>query len=160
MVAPLLLQDPAVKRWLAGTEPAWILLDRKSLEALNRPPRTPGSAIRLAADMSLDEIEGSAVARNALVLLRSASEGSGLGLTATGNLARRVVAEMRELMIWPDFDQAEADLTAPMVRRVPDVLDRIADGTDQRQPPGVRSARCRYVGAGLTHRAGRMSSGC
>jgi hypothetical protein len=58
--------------------------------------------------MSLDEIEESAVARNALVLLRSASEGSGLGLTATGNLARRVVAEMRELMIWPDFDQAEA----------------------------------------------------
>jgi hypothetical protein len=108
MVAPPLLQDPAVKRWLAGTEPAWILLDRRSLEALNRPPRAPGGAIRLAADLLLDEIERSAVAHNALVLLRSASEGTGLRLTATGNLARQVVAEMRELMIWPDFDKAEA----------------------------------------------------
>jgi hypothetical protein len=107
MIAPPLLQDPAVKRWLAGTEPAWTLLDRKSFEALTLPPGTHGSAIRLAADLSDDEIERSAVARNALLLLRFASEGSGLGLTATGNLSRRVVAEMCELMEWPDFDKAE-----------------------------------------------------
>jgi hypothetical protein len=107
MVAPPLLHDPAVKRWLAGAEPAWTLLDRKSVEALSLPPRPHDGVIRLAADLSLDEIERSAVARNALLLLRSASEGPGLGLTATGNLSRRVVAEMCERMEWPDFDKAE-----------------------------------------------------
>jgi hypothetical protein len=108
MVTPLVLEDSAVKRWLGGIEPAWALLDWKGFEALSLQPGADGSAIRLAADLSLGEVEGSAVGRNALLLLRAASEGSGLGLTTTGNLSRRVVAEMIERMVWPDFDKTEA----------------------------------------------------
>ena len=50
----------------------------------------------------------SAVARNALILMRAASVGPGLKLTATGNLTRKVVAEMVELFTWPDFDKSDA----------------------------------------------------
>jgi hypothetical protein len=48
------------------------------------------------------------VARNTLILLRQAFERGCLPLTATGNLSRVVVAEMRELIEWPGYDQADA----------------------------------------------------
>jgi len=48
------------------------------------------------------------VARNTLILLRAAAEGSGLKLTATGNLSRLVVARMCDLFTWPGYDKAEA----------------------------------------------------
>jgi hypothetical protein len=41
MVAPGFLQNEALRNWLGGVEPAWILLDQKSFEALNRPPSPP-----------------------------------------------------------------------------------------------------------------------
>ena len=87
--------------------PAWTLLDPKSFEALHLPPIPPTGAIRLAANFSPEELGQSAVARNALVLLHSAS-GPGLKLTSTGNLSRSVVAEMCDLFTWPGFDKAEA----------------------------------------------------
>ena len=48
------------------------------------------------------------MARNTVILLRQAIERGGLPLTATGNLSRTVVAEMRQLVEWPAYDQAEA----------------------------------------------------
>ncbi len=48
------------------------------------------------------------MARNTFILLRQAIERGGLPLTATGNLSRAVVAEMRELIEWPGYDQADA----------------------------------------------------
>src|SRR5882757_5011062 len=92
--APGFLQNPAVRNWLGGIVPAWTMLDQKSFEALRLPPLPPVGAIRFAADFSPEEIEQSAVARNALILLHSASVGLGLKLTTTGNLARSVVVEM------------------------------------------------------------------
>ena len=68
----------------------------------------PAGAIRFAADFTPEEIGQSAVARNALVLLHWASAGSGLKLTASGNLSRSVVAEMCDLFTWPGFDKTEA----------------------------------------------------
>jgi hypothetical protein len=41
------------------------------------------------------------------ILLRHAVKGRGLPLTATGNLSRAVVDEMRTLIDWPDYDQAD-----------------------------------------------------
>lgn len=108
MVTLGLFQDPSFRRWLGGIEPAWALLDDKSLAALRHPPSPLVGPIRLAADFSPDEIGKSAVARNALILLHSASVGLGLKLTATGNLSREVVAEMRDLFTWPSFDKAKA----------------------------------------------------
>ena len=108
MVAEDLLQDPQVRRWLDGLEPAWTLLTFDSLRALREEPSAVATAIRIANDLNADEIAGSAVARNTFILLQQTIERGGLPLTATGNLSRAVVAEMRELIAWPGYDQADA----------------------------------------------------
>jgi hypothetical protein len=108
MVAPGMLQNPSVKNWLGGIEPAWALLDQASFDALRRPPSPTAGPIRLASDLTRGEVQQSAVARNALILLRAAASGPGLKMTATGNLSRAVVAEMCERFTWPGFDKAEA----------------------------------------------------
>ena len=108
MVAEDFLQDPQVRRWLDGVEPAWTLLTFDSLRALRQEPSAVATTIRIANDLSADEIASSAVARNTFILLQQAIERDGLPLTATGNLSRAVVAEMRELIEWPGYDQADA----------------------------------------------------
>ena len=98
MVAADFLRDPQVRKWLDGVEPAWTLLTFDSLQALRREPSANRRAIRIANDLSVDEIAGSAVARNTLILLRQTTERGGLPVTATGNLSRAVVAEMCKLV--------------------------------------------------------------
>lgn len=68
---------------------------------------TPGSAIHLAGNFTSDEMAQSAVASNLAILLRTATAVPGLKLTATGNLARSVVADMIERFEWPSFDRAQ-----------------------------------------------------
>src|SRR6266446_1490778 len=108
MVAADFLQDPRVRGWLDGVEPAWTLLTFESLRALRHEPSAVQTAIRIANDLSVGEIAGSPVARNTLILLRQAIERVGLPLTATGNLSRAAVAKMCKLIEWPDYDQADA----------------------------------------------------
>ena len=108
MVAEDFLQDPQVRQWLDGVEPAWTLLTFDSLRALRQEPSAVATAIRIANDLNADEIASSAVARNTFILLQQAIERGGVPLTATGNLSRAVVAEMRELIEWPGYDQAHA----------------------------------------------------
>jgi hypothetical protein len=108
MVAEDFLRDPQVRHWLDGVEPAWTLLTFDSLQALRREPSANHRAIRIANDLSADEIAGSAVARNTLILLRQTIERGGLPLTTTGNLSRAVVAEMRTIIEWPGYDQVHA----------------------------------------------------
>jgi hypothetical protein len=108
MVATDYLRDPQVRRWLDGVEPAWMLLTFDSLRALWQEPSAGQTAIQIANDLSADEIVGSAVVRNTLILLRQAVENDGLPLTATGNLSRAAVAKMRELIEWPHYDQVDA----------------------------------------------------
>ena len=106
MVAEDFLQDPQVRKWLDGVEPAWTLLTFDSLRALRQEPSAVHTAIRIANNLSADETTVSALARNTLILVRQATERGGLPVTATGNLSRAVVAEMCKLVEWPDFDQA------------------------------------------------------
>ena len=108
MVAEDFLQDPQIRGWLDGVEPAWTLLTFESLRALRREPSAAQTTIRIANDLSVDEIAGSPVARNTLILLRQAIERGGLPLTATANLSRAVVAEMCKLIEWPNYDQTDA----------------------------------------------------
>jgi hypothetical protein len=108
MVAEDFLRDSQVRQWLDGVEPAWTLLTFDTLRALRQEPSAGRTTIRIANDLSADEVIGSAVARNTLILLREAIERGGLPLTATGNLSRAVVAEMCKLIEWPDYDQAAA----------------------------------------------------
>jgi hypothetical protein len=108
MVAADFLHDPQVRQWLDGVEPAWTLLDFDSLQALRQEPSASQTTIRIANDLNAQEIAGSAVARNTLILLQQTVERGGLPLTSTGNLTRAAVAEMQKLVKWPDYDQAEA----------------------------------------------------
>jgi hypothetical protein len=103
-----MLQNPFVRRWLGGLEPAWTLLDQPSFNGLHEPPSPMTGPMRLAVDFTQEELQRSAVARNALILLRAAAAGPGLKMTATGNLSRSVVAEMCELFTWPEFDKGAA----------------------------------------------------
>lgn len=107
MVALGILQNPSVRNWLGGIEPAWMLLDQASFAALQQQPSPTAGPIRLASDLTAEEVQQSAVARNARVLLRAAAAGPGLKMTATGNLSRGVVAEMVDVFTWPGFDKAD-----------------------------------------------------
>jgi hypothetical protein len=107
MVAPGFLENPEVRRWLNGVEPAWTMLEFNSLNALRHEPSASNHAIRLELDLADTEISGSAVTANALILLQRAAETGGLKLTATGNLSRAVVEEMFGIIQAPDYDKTE-----------------------------------------------------
>src|SRR5438105_14586043 len=107
MVAPVFLENPEVRRWLNGVEPAWTMLEFNSLNALRHEPSGSNQAIRLQPDLADLEISGSAVTANALILLRRAAETGGLKLTATGNLSRAVVEGMFGIIKAPDYDKPE-----------------------------------------------------
>ena len=121
MVAPGFLQNPEVRRWLNGIEPAWTMLEFNSQNALRHEPSASNHAIRLEPDLADAEISGSAAAANALLLLRRAAETGGLKLTATGNLSRAVVEEMCGIIKAPDCDKA-ALLRFQKVTNEPDLL--------------------------------------
>jgi hypothetical protein len=70
-------------------------------------PSADATAILIANDLNADEMAGSAVARNTFILLQQAIDRSSLPVTATGNLSRAMVAEMRELIKWPVYDQTD-----------------------------------------------------
>ncbi len=108
MVAEDFLRAPQVRQWLDGVDPAWTLLTFESLLALRQEPSAVQTAIRITNDLSANEIAGSPVARNTLILLRQAIERGGLPLTAAGNLSRAAVAEMRSLIEWPHYNQEDA----------------------------------------------------
>ena len=93
---------PAVyRKWLDGVEPAWTVLEAERIDALLAEPPFEDGAIRLAIDLTDDEIACSPMLQNALVLVRAAGEADGLELTARGNLTRETVAAMRSAMDWP-----------------------------------------------------------
>ena len=108
MVAEDFLRDPQVRQWLGGIEPAWTLLTLDRLRALRQEPSAVQTAVRIANDLNANEVGASPIARNTLILVRQAVGRAGLPLTATGNLSRAAVAEMRKLIEWPDYDQADA----------------------------------------------------
>ena len=50
------LRDPQVRQWLDGIEPAWTLLTFESLRALRREPSASQTTIRIANNLTPDEI--------------------------------------------------------------------------------------------------------
>jgi hypothetical protein len=107
VVAPGFLANSEVRRWLNGVEPAWTMLEFYSSNALRNEPSADNRAIRLEPTLTTKELSGSAITRNALILLRRVVETDGLKLTATGNLSRAVVDEMCEIFVWPDYAKDE-----------------------------------------------------
>ena len=102
-----MLQTPRVPKWLGGIEPAWTLLDFGSFNALRHSPSPTDRPVGLAADLTLEKVQRSAVAMNMIMLLRAAALGPGLKLTLAGNLARSLVTEMADAFKWPDFDKEQ-----------------------------------------------------
>jgi hypothetical protein len=121
MVGPGFLENPEVRRWLNGVEPAWTMLEFNSLNALRHEPSASNHAIRLEPELANAEISGSAVTANGLLLLRRAAEAGGLKLTATGNLSRAVVEEMVGIVQAPGYEKTEL-LRVQQVINEPDVL--------------------------------------
>ena len=107
MVAPGFLTNPDVLRWLNGVEPAWTVLEYDSYNGLRDEPSASNRTIRLEPNLTSTDLSGSAIARDAVLLLRRAADTDGLKLTATGNLSRAVVAEMCRTIEWPDYDKEE-----------------------------------------------------
>ena len=107
-MAPESRPNPDVATGLGGLEPAWTMLDRASLVGLMDEPSAENRALRLANDLTGDELTLSPVARIALVLLRATVESGGLNMTAADNLSRATVSAMQAAMTWPDHDPADA----------------------------------------------------
>ena len=63
MAAQDFLLDSQGQAWLDGLEPAWTLLTFESLQALRHEPAATRTAIRIANDLSCDEIARSSIAR-------------------------------------------------------------------------------------------------
>ena len=59
MVATDFLNDPQVRKWLDGVEPAWTLLTFDSLRALRHEPSASQAVLRIANDLNADEIADS-----------------------------------------------------------------------------------------------------
>ncbi len=89
------------RKWLDGVEPAWTVLEAERVDALLAEPPFEDGAIRLAIDLTDDEIACSPMLQNALVLVRAAQAADGLELTAKGNLTLETVEAMRSAMDWP-----------------------------------------------------------
>jgi hypothetical protein len=107
VVAPGFLNNVEVRQWLNGVEPAWTMLEFDSFNALRNEPSANNQAIRLEPNLTTSELQGSAITRNALALLRRAVETDGLKLTATGSLSRAVVDEMCGTFDWLDYKRDE-----------------------------------------------------
>ena len=92
---------PVFEEWLGGVVPTWTSLNADRIESLLGKPPLEDGAIRLAIDLTDDEIAGSPMLQNAFVLMRAAEAVDGFELTAKGNLTRETVAAMREAVDWP-----------------------------------------------------------
>ncbi len=73
MTRPGFLDASRVRHWLGGVEPAWTALTYESFSALHSEPSATNTALRLANDLTADELDASAVAHNTLVLLHHAA---------------------------------------------------------------------------------------
>ena len=93
--------------WPGGVEPVWTMLDAESDAALRVEPLAANGAVRLADDLSDRELDESAFARNALVLLGEAAGKDMLSQGSHGNLMMKCVTRLRALMSWPGMEATE-----------------------------------------------------
>lgn len=121
MTKPGFLNNTRVIAWLDGIEPAWTLLDFASFGALSDHDPVERGAISFDLALPVDGFSGATVLRDARTLLTRAAASDGLALTTTGNLTRKIVAEMISAMRWPGFDVQDALRFCKVVNE-PDVV--------------------------------------
>ena len=102
--SPLTLE---VSEWPGGVALVWILLDPASLQALQAEPSAENRVLRLARDVTEEELVESVFVRNALVVLEYTAAEAFVWLTDKRNFGRETVAWMRESMTWPDMEATE-----------------------------------------------------
>jgi len=89
MVAPGFLDNPEVRRWLYGVEPAWTMLKFNNLSALRHEPSCTNHAIRLEPDLA------SATACSLASLRRSVRHADFAGAKRASNFLEEVSAPGR-----------------------------------------------------------------
>ena len=128
--SPLTLE---VSDWPGGVAPVWTLLDPGSLQALQAEPSAKGGALRLACDLTDEDVAHSLFVRNALVVLEHAAAESFVWLTGKGNFGRETVAWMRAAMTWPDMEATEQFREGKALREQDvwelHLLHRLVDGS-------------------------------
>ena len=77
-----------LSKWPGGVEPVWTMLESESVEALRAEPLPENRTLRLAADLTDEELEHSAFVRNALAVLERTAGEEWLWLTEKGNFGR------------------------------------------------------------------------
>lgn len=115
MKLPYSILPPKDREWVAGVEPAWTALEPAVTDALIDEPTPSNGPIRLADDLTDEELAGSAFVSNAMSLLHAITEGDGLTLTSRGNLTRANVSAMREAMNWPGCQYEENQRTGKVL---------------------------------------------
>ena len=93
--------------WAGEVAPARTRLDADSAKALMCEPSARNRALRLATDLTEEELAGSAFVANALVLLEEAARQGWLWVTDRGCLQLATVAAMRASMHWPGMEATE-----------------------------------------------------
>ena len=96
-----------VAAWPGGIEPVRNVLDPESLRALADEPSAGNRALRLADDLTEDELGQSAFVRNAVILLEEIGGEETVWATDDGRLNKASVARMRALMSWPGMEATE-----------------------------------------------------
>jgi hypothetical protein len=107
VVAPGFLENTQVRRWLNDIEPPWTMLEYDSFRALHEEPSAGNRTIRLEPNLTNTDLAAFAGRPYRGNAAAPANETGGLKLTATGNLARAVVAEMVRAVEWPGLDRDE-----------------------------------------------------
>ena len=102
---------PVYDRWLNGVVPTWTSLTADRIDALRGMPPYEDGAIRLAFDLTDDEIAHSPMVQNAFMLMRAAEAADGLELTSKGNLTLATVSAMRGR--WTGRDACSSTNGAP-----------------------------------------------
>ena len=148
--------------WLDGVEPAWTALEPARLEALMREPSGEDGALRLGENLTDEELDRSAMVRNALVLLRAAADGDGVELTARGNLTRATVSAMRAAMDWPGCAFEEKRRAGKLLSE--DHVDELRPAAGARRGSRTcgacrRQAANHGAGPGSAHRASGQAPG-
>ena len=88
-------------------KPFWGMLEQITTQALKVDLSAENSALRLASDLTEEEVARSAFIRNALILLRNTAANGGPRLIWRGSLPRATAAEIQAFPNWPGMAAAE-----------------------------------------------------
>lgn len=169
MVKPGFLDNDDVRQWLGGIEPARTQLEFDSYCRLRGAPGEPDLAMRIARDLTKNDVAGSALIASTLTLLGMAEDG-GIILNGGGNLPRAVVALLAEKNDRPPFDVAlirsvskvlnEADVWPAELLRLALIEARFLRRQGKRLAPTMKGEKTHAASGAGAHCSGPPIQNC